>query len=85
MYCGLCAEVCPTGSIGHCQEFEGASYDPIDMIKKYTSFVKPGELFPPYRRKKGGETDQELAKKVEPGNEFMDLFAQPEQWGRGEK
>src|SRR5213594_1817457 len=28
MYCGLCAEACPTGSIRHSQEFEGAIYNP---------------------------------------------------------
>jgi hypothetical protein len=31
----------------------------------------------PFKPAKGGETDPDLAKKVEIGKEFMDLFAQP--------
>jgi len=41
-------------------------------------FVLDGAPIPPFKPKKGGETDTELAEKVEIGEEFMDLFAQPE-------
>jgi len=75
MYCGICAEVCPTGSIRHSREFEGACFDPAAMVRR---FVLDGAPVPPFKPKKGGETDTELAKKVEIGEEFMDLFAQPE-------
>ena len=75
MYCGICAEVCPTGSIRHSREFEGACFDPAAMVRR---FVLDGAPAPAFKPKKGGETDTELAKKVEIGEEFMDLFAQPE-------
>src|SRR5713226_5032129 len=75
MYCGLCSEVCPTGSIRHSREFEGACFDPGAMVRR---FVLDGAPVPPFKPKKGGETDPELAKKVEIGKEFMDLFAEPE-------
>ena len=75
MYCGICAEVCPTGSIRHSREFEGACFDPAAMVRR---FVLDGAPAPAFKPKKGGEIDSELAKKVEIGEEFMDLFAQPE-------
>ena len=75
MYCGICSEVCPTGSIRHSREFEGACFDPAAMVRR---FVLDGAPVPPFKPKKGGETDTELAEKVEIGEEFMDLFAQPE-------
>ena len=74
MYCGICSEVCPTGSIRHSREFEGACFDPAAMVRR---FVLDGAPVPAFKPKKGGETDTELAKKVEIGEEFMDLFAQP--------
>jgi formate hydrogenlyase subunit 6/NADH:ubiquinone oxidoreductase subunit I len=73
MYCGICSEVCPTGSIRHSQEFEGACYNPAEMARH---FVLDSPVAP-FKPAKGGETDTELAKKVETGKEFMDLFAQP--------
>jgi formate hydrogenlyase subunit 6/NADH:ubiquinone oxidoreductase subunit I len=76
MYCGICSEVCPTGAIRHSQEFEGSCYDPAAMARH---FVLDGEgaPAPPYKPKKGEETDPELGEKVESGKQFMDLFAQP--------
>src|SRR6266436_9564712 len=34
MYCGLCSEVCPTGSIHHTTEFEGADFSIASMIPR---------------------------------------------------
>ncbi len=73
MYCGICSEVCPTGAIRHSQEFEGACNNPAAMARH---FVLDSSVAP-FKPAKGGETDSELAKKVEIGKEFMDLFAQP--------
>src|SRR5881296_927077 len=56
MYCGLCSEPCPTGSIHHTPEFEGADYSLESMVRK---FVKAPVLA--YKPKKGGETDPEIA------------------------
>lgn len=75
MYCGLCSEVCPTGSIRHSQEFEGACFNPASMVRR---FVYEGNPVPPFKPKKGDEVEPDLAKRVEAGKEFMDLFAQPE-------
>jgi formate hydrogenlyase subunit 6/NADH:ubiquinone oxidoreductase subunit I len=76
MYCGICSEVCPTGAIRHSPEFEGSCYNPAEMARH---FVLDGQETPaaPYKPKKGEETDPALAKKIESGKEFMDLFAQP--------
>lgn len=76
MYCGLCAEACPTGSIRHSQEFEGASYNPAGLVRH---FVK--EPVPLYKPKKGGETDSKMAKKVEIGLKYLDEFATPDKAG----
>ena len=74
MYCGICSEVCPTGAIRHSPEFEGSCYNPAAMVRH---FVVDGAPVPPFKPKKGEETDIELAKKMDSGKEFMDLFAQP--------
>jgi len=73
MYCGLCAEICPTGSIRHSQEFEGASYNPAGLVRHFVT--KPVSLYKP---KKGGETDPTMAKKAEIGQKYLDEFATPE-------
>ena len=75
MYCGICSEVCPTGAIRHSPEFEGSCYDPAAMVRQFVLDDVPA---PPFRPKKGEETDKELAKQVDSGKEFMALFAQPE-------
>lgn len=74
MYCGICSEVCPTGAIRHSPEFEGSCYNPAGMIRR---FVFDDTPIPPFKPQKGGESDMEVARKVEAGREFMDLFAQP--------
>ena len=73
MYCGLCAEACPTGSIRHSQEFEGASYSPAGLVRHFAT--QPSPLYKP---KKGGETDPTLAKKVVTGLKYLDEFAAPD-------
>ncbi len=52
MYCGLCSEPCPTGSIHHTTEFEGADYSLESLIRR---FVKDPVIA--YKPKKGPETD----------------------------
>lgn len=76
MYCGLCAEACPTGSIRHSQEFEGASYNPAGLVRHFVK--EPVALYKP---KKGGETDPTMAQKVEIGIKYLDEFATPDKVG----
>ena len=78
MYCGLCAEICPTGSIRHSQEFEGACYNPAALVRHFAT-----EPVPLYKPKKGGETDPGLATKVEIGQKYLDEFATPEEKAGG--
>lgn len=72
MYCGICSEVCPTGAIRHSQEFEGACYNP-GMMARHFVLNSPVQ---PFKPSKGGESDPDLAKKVDIGEEYMDVFAQ---------
>ncbi len=72
MYCGLCSEVCPTGSIHHTREFEGADFSQESMIRR---FVK--EPVVAYKPKKGEETDPEIAPILERGLRYIQEFAQP--------
>lgn len=73
MFCGLCAEVCPTGSIRHSQEFEGACTNPAGMVRRFVT-----ETVPLYKPKKGGETDSKMIAKVDIGNKYLDELASPE-------
>src|SRR6202158_3361924 len=52
MYCGLCSEPCPTGSIHHTPEFEGADFSLESMIRRYVK-----EPVVAYKVKKGSEPD----------------------------
>jgi NAD(P)H-quinone oxidoreductase subunit I len=76
MYCGLCAEACPTGSIRHSQEFEGASYNPAGLVRHFVT-----QSVPLYKPKKGGETESKMIEKVEVGLKYLDEFATPEKSG----
>lgn len=81
MYCGICSEVCPTGAIRHSPEFEGSCYDPAAMVRR---FVLDDEVpIPAFKPKKDEEKDAELAKRIDSGKEFMDLFAHPQSQGSG--
>ena len=73
MYCGLCAEACPTGSIRHSQEFEGACYSPSGLVRHFVT-----EPVPLYKPKKGGETEPKMKAKVDIGQKYLDEFATPE-------
>jgi formate hydrogenlyase subunit 6/NADH:ubiquinone oxidoreductase subunit I len=74
MYCGLCSEPCPTGSIHHTREFEGAAYS---LESLYLRFVK--EPVPAYKVKKSGEDDPAILPILERGVRYVDEFAQPAQ------
>jgi NADH-quinone oxidoreductase subunit I/NAD(P)H-quinone oxidoreductase subunit I len=73
MFCGLCSEACPTGSIRHSQEFEGASYNPAGLVRHFAP--QPQNLYKP---KKGGETEPKLITKVDIGQKYLDEFATPD-------
>lgn len=72
MYCGLCSEVCPTGSIHHTTEFEGADFSLESMIRR---FVKAPVSA--YKAKKGPETDPMIAPILERGMRYIQEFAEP--------
>jgi len=73
MYCGLCSEPCPTGSIHHTPEFEGADYSLESMVRR---FVKAPTLA--YKPKKAGEDDPQIAPILERGMRCIAEFASPE-------
>src|SRR5438105_9656086 len=70
MYCGLCSEPCPTGSIHHTTEFEGADYSLESMLRR---FVKTPVVA--YKPKKGPETDPEVAPILDRGMAYLTDFA----------
>jgi NADH-quinone oxidoreductase subunit I len=72
MYCGLCSEPCPTGSIHHTTEFEGADYSLESLIRR---FVKDPVMA--YKPKKGPETDTRIAPILNRGMTYLDQWAQP--------
>lgn len=75
MYCGLCSEPCPTGSIHHTPEFEGADFSLESMVRR---FVK--EPVVAYKPKKAGqpEDDPEIAPLLDRGMRYIEEFASPE-------
>ncbi|HEY4716876.1 MAG TPA: NADH-quinone oxidoreductase subunit I [bacterium] len=44
MYCGLCVEPCPTGAIYFTRTFEGASYDPGELILHFVNEEEANRL-----------------------------------------
>ena len=73
MYCGLCSEPCPTGSIHHTPEFEGADYSLESLMRR---FVK--EPVVAYKPKKAGENDPEIAPILDRGMRYLEEFASPD-------
>jgi len=72
MFCGLCSEPCPTGSIHHTTEFEGADFSLESLIRR---FVKEPVIA--YKPKKGPETDPCVAPILSRGMNFLTQWAQP--------
>src|SRR5689334_22181545 len=66
MYCGLCSEPCPTGSIHHTTEFEGADYSLESLIRR---FVK--DPVAAYKPKKGPETDPHILPILKRGLHYL--------------
>ena len=72
MYCGLCSEPCPTGSIHHTPEFEGADFSLESMVRRYVK-----EPVAAYKPKKV-ETDPVVAPILERGMRYLEEFASPD-------
>ena len=70
MYCGLCSEPCPTGSIHHTPEFEGADYSLESLVRHY---VKAPTLA--YKPKKAGEDDPVIKPILDRGLRYVAEFA----------
>jgi formate hydrogenlyase subunit 6/NADH:ubiquinone oxidoreductase subunit I len=73
MYCGLCSEPCPTGSIHHTREFEGSDYSLESMVRRFVKVPVAA-----YKPKKSGEDDPEIVPILERGMRYIDEFAQPD-------
>jgi NADH-quinone oxidoreductase subunit I/NAD(P)H-quinone oxidoreductase subunit I len=69
MFCGLCVEPCPTGSIQHTREFEGSQRSLHNMVLRFVDPAKPAAPYKPpkgataYPRVMLGEITQSLVKK----------------------
>src|SRR5512139_1441560 len=72
MYCGLCSEPCPTGSIHHTREFEGSDYSLESLVRRFVKVPVPA-----YKPKKSGEDDPAIVPILERGLRYIDEFAQP--------
>lgn len=72
MYCGLCSEPCPTGSIHHTPEFEGADYSLESLIRR---FVKDPVVAYKLKKADAPETDPETALLLERGLRYVNEFA----------
>ena len=72
MYCGLCSEPCPTGSIHHTPEFEGADYSLESLVRRFID-----EPVLAYKPKKGAEVSAEVASLLERGLLYVGEFATP--------
>ena len=73
MYCGLCSEPCPTGSIHHTREFEGADYSLESLVRRFVKVPVAA-----YKPKRSGEDDPAIVPILERGMRYIDEFAQPE-------
>lgn len=73
MYCGLCSEPCPTGSIHHTPEFEAAGTSQAAMVRHFVD-----EAVTAYKPKKAGETDSAILRYLDRGKRYLAEFAAPE-------
>ena len=73
MYCGLCSEPCPTGSIHHTREFEGSDYSLESLVKRFVKIPVAA-----YKPKKSGEDDPEIVPILERGMRYIGEFADPD-------
>ena len=81
MFCGLCSEPCPTGSIHHTREFEGADYSLESLVKRFVRVPVAA-----YKPKKTGEDDAAIVPILERGMRYIEEFATPDAGaGKGEK
>jgi formate hydrogenlyase subunit 6/NADH:ubiquinone oxidoreductase subunit I len=81
MFCGLCSEPCPTGSIHHTREFEGADYSLESLVKRYVRVPVAA-----YKPKKSGEDDPAILPILERGMRYIEEFAGPDAGSpKGEK
>jgi formate hydrogenlyase subunit 6/NADH:ubiquinone oxidoreductase subunit I len=81
MFCGLCSEPCPTGSIHHTREFEGADYSLESLVKRFVRVPVAA-----YKPKKTGEDDPAIVPILERGMRYIEEFATPDAGaGKGEK
>ncbi len=71
MYCGLCSEPCPTGSIHHTREFVGAYYSLESVVRRYVKVPVPA-----YKPKKSGEDDPAIIPILERGLRYVGEFAE---------
>jgi NADH-quinone oxidoreductase subunit I/NAD(P)H-quinone oxidoreductase subunit I len=78
MYCGLCSEPCPTGSIHHTREFEGSDYSLESMVRRFVKVPVPA-----YKPKKSGEDDPAIVPILERGMRYIGEFAAPEGKDKG--
>ena len=63
---------CPTGSIHHTTEFEGADYSLESLIRRFVT-----DPVMAYKPKKGPETDPQIAPILNRGMTYLDQWAQP--------
>jgi len=81
MFCGLCSEPCPTGSIHHTREFEGADYSLESLVKRFVRVPVAA-----YKPKKSGEDDPAIVPILERGMRYIEEFAAPDAAaGKGNK
>ena len=73
MYCGLCSEPCPTGSIHHTREFEGSDYSLESLVRRFVKVPVSA-----YKPKKSGEDDPAVLPVLERGMRYVEEFAEPE-------